>query len=169
MQRARALGIQDGEFNPASVVSGGGGLKGLSLPPDYEQQVARFLGQATLRGTYGMSEMSVAFPRCQAGRYHTIPWVVPLILDATGERLVQPGPNRCVEGRFAFLDLSCHARWGGMISGDKVTMDFGASCPCGRPGPTVLPNISRYSDLGEEDKIGCAGTIEAYIRGVLSP
>jgi hypothetical protein len=28
-------------------------------------------------------------------------------------------------------------------------------------------SIARYSDLGEEDKITCAGTMESYIRGAI--
>jgi hypothetical protein len=167
MQRARQLGIGNGEFSSGTIVSGGGGLKGLNLPSDYEAQVKQFLGPVLLRAAYGMSEMSVAFPRCEARRYHTVPWVVPLMLNATGEQLLDAG-HGLVEGRFGFLDVSLVARWGGMITGDKITMDFAPTCPCGRPGPTVLPTVTRYSDLGEEDKIGCAGTLEAYIRGSLT-
>ena len=71
-----------------------------------------------------------------------------------------------VEGRFAFLDLAYEGRWGGIITGDKVTIDFADRCPCGRHGPTLLDNISRFAQTGGgDDHIGCAGTIDAYIRG----
>ncbi|MFA5496448.1 MAG: hypothetical protein WC247_16905, partial [Porticoccaceae bacterium] len=56
-------------------------------------------------------------------------------------------------------------RWGGLITGDKVTADFSPTCGCGRPGPVILDTIARYVQPGEDDKISCAGTIDAYIRG----
>ena len=56
---------------------------------------------------------------------------------------------------------------GRLISGDRVTVDHGDICPCGRAGPTVMPDIMRYKDIGD-DKIGCAGTIDAYITGLIS-
>jgi hypothetical protein len=59
-------------------------------------------------------------------------------------------------------------RWGGLITGDKVTADLGGRCPCGRSGPTILDTITRYAQPGEDDHIGCAGTIDGYIRGALS-
>lgn len=169
MQKARARGIPNGQFHADSIVTGGGGTKGLKLPPDYEQQMQEFLGpEVYMPKRYGMSEMSVTCGRCEAGNYHPVPWVIPMVLDASGERLLDPGTG-VVEGRFAFLDLSFHGRWGGLITGDKVRMSDAPYCTCGRAGPVVLPGISRYSDLGEEDKIGCAGTIEAYIRGAIEP
>ena len=94
-----------------------------------------------------------------------------MVLDDTGEKRLteaDAGPDNRVEGRFAFLDLVFEGRWGGTITGDKVTVDFSPSCPCGRAGPTLLDNITRFASLGEDDYIGCAGTIESYIRGALS-
>ena len=38
-------------------------------------------------------------------------------------------------------------------------------CACGHEGPTVGTEIVRYSDLPGGDKITCAGTIDAYVRG----
>jgi hypothetical protein len=70
-----------------------------------------------------------------------------------------------IEGRAAFFDLSLDGRWGGIITGDKISIDFGP-CACGQKGPTVRDNIVRYADLEGDDKIGCAGTIDAYVRGV---
>ena len=167
LEKARAQGIPEGEFHPDSIVAGGGGTKGLKLPPDYEEQVRRFLGtQVYMPRKYGMSEMSVTSPMCEHGNYHPVPWVIPMALDPTGENMIDH-KGGTVEGRFAFLDLSFNARWGGLITGDKVRMNFAETCSCGRPGPVVLPGITRFSDLGEEDKIGCAGTIEAYIKGAL--
>jgi hypothetical protein len=104
-------------------------------------------------------------PRCQKGsRYHVPPWVVPLILDKEGDSLL-PIVEDEYEGRAAFFDLSLDGRWGGVISGDKISIDFSA-CACGAKGPTIRDNIVRYADLEGDDKIGCAGTIDAYVRGV---
>ena len=58
------------------------------------------------------------------------------------------GDDGVVEGRFGFLDLLYEGRWGGLITGDKVTVDFKPRCPCGRPGPTLLDNITRFAQVG---------------------
>ena len=88
------------------------------------------------------------------------------LLDRTGETLIERREG-VVEGRYACLDLSQEARWGGLISGDKVQIDYSSVCECGHPGPTFLPTISRYSDVGD-DRIGCSGTIDGYVRGALA-
>ena len=90
------------------------------------------------------------------------PTVLLLPLDETGERLLATEGE--VEGRAAFFDLSMDARWGGLISGDKVQVDFG-KCACGHQGPTIGGEITRFAELPGGDKITCAGTIDAYIRG----
>jgi hypothetical protein len=169
LRRARELGVGDGEFHPQSHISAGGGVKGVSLPPDYKEQVDRFY-RGTIRGTgYGMTEMSQVMPRCEKQRYHCPPALIVLLLDQPGEKLIAPehGAGGIIEGRFAFLDLLYEGRWGGLISGDKISMDFGERCPCGRNGPTILDTIVRYSQGGEDDYIGCAGTIDAYVRGAM--
>ncbi len=168
LERARERGIPDGEFHPDSILATGGGAKGLKLPDDYMEQIYRFLGPVHHKmNVYGSSEMSVTYPACEHGHYHVIPWIIPFVLDREGEHLLDHNGGE-VEGRFAFLDLSYNARWGGLITGDKVTMDYAKTCSCGRPGPVVRAgSIARYSDLGEEDKITCAGTMESYIRGAI--
>ena len=170
VERARERGIGDGDFHPETIMNAGGGIKGVALPPDYKEQVHRFYGKVITPGAYGMTEMAQLNPRCEAGRYHRPPGLIWLILDQTGERLLTPadGVNGIVEGRFGFLDLLYEGRWGGLITGDRVTADFGERCPCGRPGPTLLDNITRFAQAGEEDHIGCAGTIDGYIRGALN-
>jgi hypothetical protein len=168
LERARERGIPDGEFHPHSILATGGGAKGLKLPEDFMEQIHRFLGPIHHKvDVYGSSEMSVQFPACEHGHYHVIPWIIPFVLDREGEHLIEHGGGE-VEGRFAFLDLSYNARWGGLITGDKVTMDYAETCSCGRSGPVVRAgSIMRYSDLGEEDKITCAATMESYIRGAI--
>lgn len=170
IERARELGIPDGDFHSDSVISAGGGLKGISLPADYKEQVDRFYGPVKRFAVYGMTEMAQAMPRCEAGRYHIPPGLIALPLDATGERLITASEagGQPVEARFGFLDLLYEGRWGGIITGDKVTVDFSDRCACGRHGPTLLDNISRFAQPGEDDHIGCAGTIDAYIKGAVN-
>jgi len=168
IRRARELGIQDGEFHPHSYIAAGGGVKGVTLPPDYKEQVDRFYGNV-IRGTgYGMTEQAQVMPRCEALRYHCPPALILLLLDRPGENLIGPGSGAgVVEGRYAFLDLLYDGRWGGLISGDRISVDFAERCPCGRRGPTILDTIVRYAQAGEDDHIGCAGTIDAYVRGAM--
>ena len=167
--RARERGIGDGEFHPDTVVNAGGGVKGIALPPDYKEQVDRFFGPVVRPAAYGMTELAQVMPRCEAGRYHRAPGLVWLVLDRDGERVLTAadGDDGVVEGRFAFLDLLYEGRWGGLITGDKVTVDFKPRCPCGRHGPTLLDTITRFAQPGEDDHIGCAGTIDSYIRGAI--
>ena len=166
MERARERGIANGQFHPGTIVSTGGGMKGAKLPADYQEQILAFLGPVNTVQAYGMSEMSWFQPRCVAGRYHQVPWVVPLLLDESGTRLLEASGG-VVQGRFGFIDVSFADRWGGLISGDRVEMDFSPVCPCGRSGPTILPTVTRYSDVGD-DRLTCAGTIDAYVQGALN-
>jgi hypothetical protein len=167
IERARELGVGDGEFHPDSVIGAGGGVKGVSLPPDYKEQVDRFYGDVVRPAVYGMTELAQPLPRCEAGRYHAAPGLLMLPLDETGERLLTSADSAdgLVEARFGFLDLVYEGRWGGLITGDKVTVDFSEHCLCGRSGPTLLDSIGRFAQAGQNDHIGCAGTIDAYIRG----
>ena len=116
-----------------------------------------------------MTEIASLMPRCEAGRYHCPPSLIWLILDQTGERLLTEADavNGIVVGRFGFVDLIYEGRWGGVITGDKVTVDLKSPCVCGRYGPTLQDNITRWAQPGEDDHIGCAGTIDSYVRGVV--
>jgi hypothetical protein len=164
VEGAKRDGVPDGSFHQSSLIFAGGGLKGVSAPDDFEDQMRAFFGAdvGQFQG-YGMSELIAPFPRCAVGRYHAPPTTVMLVLDKSGERLAG-APEGTVEGRFAALELLLDGRWGGVISGDKVTVDYDP-CPCGRASPTVV-QIARYSDLAEgDDKLSCSGTLEAYVRG----
>ena len=112
-----------------------------------------------------MSER-VPVPRCQAGeRYHVPPWLVCLPLDKEGETLMPGVGEGKVVGRAAFFDLSLDGRWGGIISGDRIEIDY-APCKCGNASPSIGIDIQRYADLEGDDKIACSGTIDAYVRGI---
>lgn len=164
VERARHMGISAGEFHPETVITGGGGTKGAALPEDYRDQILDFFGISPERvqSGYGMSEMSAGAPNVD-GRYRPMPWVVPLILDEAGEHLLHPDVDGIVEGRFAFLDISVDGRWGGVITGDRVIADFSTENIS-----IVDGSVSRYSELqGGDDKLTCAGTVDAYVRGVM--
>ena len=163
----RDLGYSAKDFNPENSIYVGGGLKRAKLPDDYREFVYQTFNISPDRNyqNYSMQEMHSGMPRChKGGRYHVPPWVVPLILNKDGDALL-PMTKGEIEGRAAFFDLSLDGRWGGVISGDKISIDF-SPCACGHRGPTVRDNIVRYADLEGDDKIGCAGTVDAYVRGV---
>ena len=87
----------------------------------------------------------------------------PLPLNKEADALL-PMDQGEIECRGGFFDLSMDGRWGGVITGDRITIDYGP-CACGKTGPSIADTIARYADLEGDDKIGCAGTIDAYVRG----
>jgi hypothetical protein len=105
---------------------------------------------------------------CEAGRFHVPPWLTLFVLDETGDN-VRWAPTGPVTGRAAYWDPVWEGHWGGTISGDWITADYGP-CACGRPGPTVEDSIRRAKDvIGiDDDKISCAGAVEAYVRGAIT-
>jgi hypothetical protein len=163
----RDMGYSAKDFHPENSIYVGGGLKRAKLPDDYREFVYETFNIAPERNyqNYSMQELHSGMPRCRAGgRYHLPPWVVPLILNKEGDELL-PITAGEYEGRAAFFDLSIDGRWGGVISGDRVSIDF-SPCACGNRGPSIRDTIIRYADLEGDDKIGCAGTVDAYVRGV---
>jgi hypothetical protein len=165
-ERVRARGFSGKDFLPNTAFISGG-TKRAVLPPDYREFIRETLNLSDERTcyAYGMQEVNTTSPRCSHGRYHMAPWHMLLVLDETGERLIEPTMHGEVEGRAAFFDLSMDGRWGGVISGDKVRATW-APCACGNRSPSVDADIQRYADTASGDKIACAGTIDAYIRGV---
>jgi hypothetical protein len=165
-QRVRERGFSGKDFNPENALLTGGGTKGAKMPPDARQQMFETFNIDPRRAYqfYSMQEINTTMPRCSAGRYHVAPWLVLLVLNPAGDELIEPDANGEIEGRAAFMDLSLHGRWAGLITGDKITAHYGR-CACGAEGPTVGDTIVRYSDLPGGDKISCAGTIDAYVRG----
>ncbi len=163
----REKGYSAKDFNPDNSFYVAGGLKGAQLPDNYREFVYETFNIAPEHNyqMYSMQEIHSGMPRCLEGnRYHLPPWLVPLILDKSGDNLL-PIVDDEYEGRAAFFDLSIDGRWGGIISGDKVSIDF-RPCACGSRSPSIRSDIVRYSDLEGDDKIGCAGTVDAYVRGV---
>jgi hypothetical protein len=165
-EAVRALGHGGKDFHPDNSIYVGGGLKGAVLPANYREYVFETFNLSPTRvfQMYGMQEINTAMPRCRAGRYHVAPWLMCMVLDQTGEKLLPPAGGE-VEGRAAFFDLSLDGRWGGVISGDKIALNQG-KCACGNRSPSIRDDITRYADLPGGDKISCSGTIDAYVRGV---
>lgn len=171
VQALRARGVKDGDFHPDTLMSFGGGTKGAAVPPDYQEQIMRFFGVTPDRITssYAMVEMSGFCAKIQPTQSYAMPpWIVPLILDKAGEKLLGATTDHgAVEGRMAFFDILADGRWGGIISGDKVQVEFGSGLE-GVKTP-VVHSIARYADLEEgEDKLSCAGSIDSYVRGSIS-
>ncbi len=165
----RDRGYSAKDFNADNCIYVGGGLKRAQLPADYQEFVHETFNIPHNRDfqNYSMQELNSGMPKCrECGRYHVPPWIIPMVLDKEGDSMVpyDLGGGE-IEGRAAFFDLSMDGRWGGVISGDRIEIDHNPS-GCSHKGPTIRNNIARYADLEGDDKIGCAGTIDAYVRGV---
>lgn len=166
-REVRNRGVSSKDFHEDNAIFVSGGLKRAQLPDDYREFVYETFNIKPERTflSYGMQELQSNMPRCQkGGRYHVPPWLVCLPLNKNGDELL-PVASGQVEGRAAFFDLSMDGRWGGIISGDHIHVEFGP-CPCGAKSPSISDNIVRYADLDGDDKIGCAGTVDAYVRGL---
>ena len=164
----RERGYSAKDFDPDNCIYIGGGLKRAQLPEDYQQFVHETFNIPEGRHfqNYSMQELNSGMPKCrEGGRYHVPPWIVPMILNKDGDALLTHDYSGEVEGRAAFFDLSLDGRWGGVITGDKIALDY-SPCACGNAGPSIRDDIARFADLEGDDKIGCAGTVDAYVRGV---
>ena len=157
-QAAASRGLY-GVFDSTSLVATGGGGKGMTLPPDWLEQISAFTGVKSPVLSYGMTEVSGLMKMCEEGYYHIPPVFIAYLLDPqTGALLPRTGTQT---GRFACMDLLPSTYWGGIISGDKVTIEWDRACPCGRKGAHIHSDITRYSEeVTGDDKITCAATID---------
>jgi hypothetical protein len=107
--------------------------------------------------SYGMTEMNSFSVLCDHDRYHVLPWVTPYLLDLdTGQPLPRKGKQT---GRAAFFDMTRISCWGGLVTGDLVTIDWDHHCECGRTSWAMEKKINRVSEIqGGDDKITCAAT-----------
>jgi hypothetical protein len=149
------------EFAPGSILQSGGGMKGFKdAPANWQDLIKEFFGIGRICKMYGMSESIGSMPPCEHNHYHFFPYTIPFILDGEANPLPREGVQT---GRLALFDLLAETYWGGVISGDKVTMHWDEDCPCGFKGPYVEDNIARYAEMeGGDDKITCAGSAQAY-------
>lgn len=156
-----AAGLKQGAshvFSKDSAILTGGGTKGHTLPDNFMEVIKEFTGVDTIQEGYGMSEISALHWACEEGHYHIMPWVVPYVLDPeTSEPLPREGRRI---GRAAFYDLFNESHWGGVISGDEITVNWDAPCACGRKSAYVEHDIMRYSEKEgvEDDRISCSAT-----------
>jgi hypothetical protein len=146
-------------FPQDSIITMGGGSKGMNLPANWEEIVAEFTGVSTWRHNYGMTEIIGAMSMCSEGYYHIPPYYIPFQLNPeTGAALPRSGTQT---GRFACLDLLPQSYWGGIISGDRTTIEWDRECGCGRKGPHIHKDIIRYSEIVTgDDRITCSTTID---------
>jgi acyl-CoA synthetase (AMP-forming)/AMP-acid ligase II len=147
-------------FARDSAILTGGGLKGFVLPENYMDVIQEFLGVDEIQEGYGMSEISAFHWACPEKRFHVQPWVIPFLLDPdTSEPLPREG---VVTGRAAFYDFLNRSHWGGIISGDEITIDWSTPCPCGLASVPIAHDIMRYSEKQgvEDDRISCSATQE---------
>ncbi len=153
-------------FAKNSAILTGGGLKGMVLPDDYMEVIKDFLGVDRIQEGYGMSEISALHWACDEGRYHVQPWVIPYVLDPdTSEPLPREGVQT---GRAAFYDFLNQSHWGGIISGDEITVDWSTPCPCGLASVPIAHDIMRYSEKQgvEDDRITCNATQDVHDEAV---
>jgi len=154
-----------GVFAPDSVFMGGGGAKGVPLPDDLEEVVCKFFNTKRMISSYGMTEMNSFSVLCDHDRYHVLPWVTIFLLDLdTGQPLPRKGKQT---GRAAFFDMTQDSTWGGLITGDLVTVDWDHCCECGRTSVALEKKINRVSEIqGGDDKISCAATPQAQAEAM---
>lgn len=162
MTRAAQEGLKRGlreVFHPDSIGIIGGGSKGMELPDNWRELVEEFTGITRWKDLYGMSEVIGSCCLCDQGVYHIPPYLIPFLLDPeSGAQLPRQGVQT---GRFALFDCSAQSYWGGIMTGDKVTIDWRGDCGCGRNGAFIVPPVSRYSEaVTGDDKVTCSATVD---------
>lgn len=162
MKRAQERGVKL-DFSPEGAVIMAGGLKNNRVPGDYMKELRDFYGMK-IRSGYAQSEILAFYLECDHGRYHMPSSVLTLLVDGSGEHIVEP-VDGVGEGVLAAFDFVPRGRWGGVISSDWVTIDY-RGCPCGRRSPAVV-SVSRYNGPDQGEKLDCQGRVEMYIRGVV--
>ena len=152
-------------FAADSYIFSGGGLKGTTLPDNWQDEVRRFTGVQQLGGMYGMTEGLARHMLCEHDNFHFCPWVIPFVLDPdTSSPLPREGR---VSGRFAFYDLLASSHWGGLITGDKVTVEWSEPCACGQQSAHIVGNVSRYADeRGGKDVVAPAANKAALEKAM---
>ena len=129
----REMGYSAKDFNPENSIYVGGGLK--------RAEAARRLPRVRLRDVQhpARAQLPELLDAGAALGHAALPEGRPLspaaVAGAAGPR--QGRATSCCrsqdgeyEGRAAFFDLSLDGRWGGVISGDKISIDF-EPCACG--------------------------------------
>ncbi|MBI1793389.1 MAG: hypothetical protein HYR70_04270 [Chloroflexi bacterium] len=156
-------GLQAGQshvFASDSILLTGGGFKGQKEVTDWQEILKNFYGVDQVFMSYGMTELNTYNPACPNGGYHVFPWNIPLVVSNDGEPLPRTGIQT---GRAGYFDLLAQTYWGGILTGDRVTVHYDGECGCGWQGPWIEDNVQRFAELmGGEDIISCAGVQTAY-------
>ncbi|MFX0113919.1 MAG: hypothetical protein ACFFB3_05195 [Candidatus Hodarchaeota archaeon] len=168
-----SIGLQkglDSLFSEESVMLTGGGLKGAQIPSGYMKQIYEFTGipEHHHTDTFGMTECNSLATECpEYHNKHIQPWLQPMVLDREATELLNSDGK--VTGRWAFIDPIAINYWGGIVTGDRVTVDF-SGCDCGRQGPVFIGEIKRYTDLKDvdEDKLSCMAQLNEYLMSEVS-
>ena len=108
---------------------------GTVLPDDWMDQFQKATGVApgNMASSWGMSEITGGVPRCAHGQYHFPPTIIPFLLEPhTRNALPRQGVG---SGQIALLELNSNDCWGGLITGDRGTINWDGECACGREGP----------------------------------
>ena len=147
MYNMAQLGLAAGQeniFSENSRILAGGGRKGTVLPDNWQDDVLRFTGVKKLGGLYGMTEVLARHMACEHGHIHLAPWVISMLLDPDTSQLL-PREGRQT-GRYAFYDLAADSHWGGLVTGDKLSIEWSEPCACGQTSPYIVGEISRYAE-----------------------
>ncbi len=152
-------------LHPDSYLLGGGksGSKGIAFPDDWREQCEAVF-PPPYQEIYGMTESTSVARLCAGGHFHMPPAIALFQLDPDTS---VPLPREGVQtGRLALFDLLPTSYWGGMITGDRIIINWDGGCSCGRKGPYIDPDIVRYSNLRDDDKITCSKSPDAYEKAV---
>lgn len=169
MYEVAVAGLERGAknvFAANSAILTGGGTKGVALPDNFMDTINEFLGVDRIQEGYGMSEISALHWACDEGHYHVQPWIIPFLLDPdTSEPMPRDGVRT---GRAAFYDILNESHWGGVISGDEITIDWDTPCACGLNSVYIHHDIMRYSEKQgvEDDRISCSATEDVQNEAV---
>ena len=70
--------------------------------------------------------------------------------------------------KFAGWKLFNESHWGGIISGDEITIDWDKRCACGLESVYIHHDIMRYSEKEgiEDDRISCSATTQVNDEAV---
>lgn len=142
---ALAKGVE-GVCGPGSALLTFGGTKNQGPVNELELALARFSGGAQYLDSYGMTEMLGPAGACEHGNYHLLFTHVPFLFDLDSGALL-PRKGRQT-GRFGVFDCMAQGNWGGVVSADKVTIDWN-TCECGRETPTIVSSIARCPDADD--------------------
>lgn len=90
---------------------------------------------------------------------------MPFVLDPEDGHVL-PTDRGEQTGRAAFFDLLPSTYWGGIVTGDEVSLDH-RPCSCGRTTAHIARAIQRFSEKhGGDDKITCAASDDAHARAM---